>query len=112
MALGWECADPDVPISPTLRSEVVRPPGRGMAPCLAGQDGCVVRDERSWRRRLDDAAGSPMVRRSVKYELPLWIFLCALVAAGLLADGNLLIGLLVVGLGVGAAFAFVLLLRR
>ena len=37
----------------------------------------MVGEERSWRRRLDDAAGSPMVRRSVKYELPLWIF-CAL----------------------------------
>lgn len=83
-----------------------------MAPWLAGQDACVVRDERSWRRRLDDAAGIPMVRSSVKYELPLWIVLCALVAAGLFADGNLLVGLLVVGLGVSAAFAFVLLLRR
>jgi hypothetical protein len=83
-----------------------------MARSVAGQDGCVVGEQRSWRRRLDDAAGSPMARRSVKYELPLWIFLCTLVAAGLFSNGNMLIGLLVVGLGVSAAAAFVSLLRR
>lgn len=83
-----------------------------MAPWLAGQDGCVVDEERSWRRRLDDAAGAPMVRSSVKYQLPLAIFLCGLVAAELLAHGNWLIGLPVVGLGVAAAAAFVSLLRR
>ena len=53
-----------------------------------------------------------MVRKSVKYELPLWIFLCGAVATVLLANGHLLIGLLVVGLGVTAAVAFVSLLRR
>jgi hypothetical protein len=53
-----------------------------------------------------------MVRSSVKYQLPLAVFLCGLVAADLLANGNWPIGLLVLVLGVAAAVAFVSLLRR
>lgn len=69
-------------------------------------------DERSWRRRLDEAAGSWMVRDGLKYELPLWLLACAGGAVMLLANGHLVLGLLVAALGGLAAAAFISLIRR
>ncbi len=70
----------------------------------------MVSDE-PLRRRLGDAAGGPTVRKSVKWELPLWMFACTLLAVTLFVGGHPLVGLLAAILGGLATLAF-LSLRR